>query len=520
MSSSQANSDQPQYIETIQSLLFAFVLAMVFRGFVVEGFVIPTGSMAPTLRGMHLQKQSPQTGQTFAVGFDNARAFSPDRFSDPLLGRRQSLGATESKRLDPKMGDRVLVLKSLYSFFEPKRYDVVVFRNPTDTQGLAANYIKRLIGLPGETISIVDGDIFAKTDDEPFAIQRKPEHVQQALWRTVSDSDAIPIDTLALSRPWRGQPWRGSPSSAWDVQDRSWRTNTTSRATLEWDTSEIPVDDWVPYNMLMPAVRQHPTSDVNVSATIVPDGDVLEASFELHSRGHTFTWTIKSNIVRLTMTRDNGEVVDAVEADSPVSVQAHIPIRMECWHVDQELVLFLNRKRVASMAYDFGPDTRIRRATNSLDSTPVEEAMSQDIVPPTFDWVFSGSPCSVSSIEVETDLYYRPSLLPSRATKNPTKPGNEELVQPGSPSYGTHIAKPAELGEDHYMLAGDNSAFSLDGRLWGNPDEFVATQIDDTPFLVHRDLLIGKAWSVYWPAPKKVFGLPIVPDFSKVRFIR
>ena len=102
MSSAADNSNQPQYIETFQSLLFAFVLAMVFRGFVVEGFVIPTGSMAPTLRGMHLQKESPQTGQSFAVGFDNARAFSPDRFSDPLLGRRQSLGSMESKRLAPQ----------------------------------------------------------------------------------------------------------------------------------------------------------------------------------------------------------------------------------------------------------------------------------------------------------------------------------------------------------------------------------------------------------------------------------
>ncbi len=519
MSSGEQNTSQPQYIETFQSLLFAFVLAMVFRGFVVEGFVIPTGSMAPTLRGMHLQKKSPQTGQTFAVGFDNARAFSPDRFSDPLLGRRQSLGATESKRLDPKMGDRVLVLKSLYPFFEPKRYDVVVFKNPTDTQGAAANYIKRLIGLPGETITIVDGDIFAKKGENPYTIQRKPEHIQQALWRTLSDTDAIPIDTLALSNPWRGQPWRGTPSSAWEAQERLWRCDSDAIASLRWDAKELPVNDWIPYNMLMPAVRQYPLSDVNISATIVPEKASLSVTFEMHSRGHTFDWTIEGTEATLTMTRDNGDVVERVAAVCP-EMEAHKPIRMECWHVDQEMVLYINRKRIASLAYDFGPDKRIRLATNSLDSTPVEEALKQDIQQPTFDWIVSGSPCSISNIEVATDLYYRPSLLPSRSTKNPTKPGNEALVLPGSPSYGSHPDKPAVLGDDHFMLAGDNSAFSLDGRLWGNPDEFVSAQIDDTPFLVNRDLLIGKAWSVYWPAPKKAFGFPIVPDFSKVRFIR
>ena len=65
-----ATKKQTNIIETIQSLVVAFVLAMVFRGFVVEGFVIPTGSMAPTLLGQHLLKHSDQTGQDFTVGFD------------------------------------------------------------------------------------------------------------------------------------------------------------------------------------------------------------------------------------------------------------------------------------------------------------------------------------------------------------------------------------------------------------------------------------------------------------------
>jgi hypothetical protein len=110
--------------------------------------------------------------------------------------------------------------------------------------------------------------------------------------------------------------------------------------------------------------------------------------------------------------------------------------------------------------------------------------------------------------------------LPSRATKNPTSAGNEKIVEIGSPAFGTHPDKLAVLGEDQFMMAGDNSAYSLDGRLWGNPDEFVAAQFDDSPFVVHRNLLIGKAWSVYWPAVNKLGPLPIIPDFGRVRFIR
>ncbi|MDP7092744.1 MAG: S26 family signal peptidase, partial [Candidatus Thalassarchaeaceae archaeon] len=215
-------------IETLQSLVVAFVLAMVFRGFVVEGFVIPTGSMAPTLLGQHLLKHSDQTGQDFTVGFDSKRSVSPDRFSDPLLGRNIPLSMAEAKKLEPRGGDRVLVLKTLYPFFEPERYDVVVFKNPTDTQGPSANYIKRLIGLPGETLWIADGDIFTKTASEPFQIRRKPEYIQRSLWRQVSDSDSIPTDSLALSRPWRGSPWIAKPRDAWATEGRTWYCNSST----------------------------------------------------------------------------------------------------------------------------------------------------------------------------------------------------------------------------------------------------------------------------------------------------
>ena len=48
--------------ETITSLVIAFMLAFLFRGFVVEGFQIPTGSMAPTLLGKHVRFTSPHSG--------------------------------------------------------------------------------------------------------------------------------------------------------------------------------------------------------------------------------------------------------------------------------------------------------------------------------------------------------------------------------------------------------------------------------------------------------------------------
>ena len=64
---SQKADESTDIPETIQSLLVAFSLALAFRGFVVEGFVIPTGSMAPTLLGQHYRLRTSDTGYEYAL---------------------------------------------------------------------------------------------------------------------------------------------------------------------------------------------------------------------------------------------------------------------------------------------------------------------------------------------------------------------------------------------------------------------------------------------------------------------
>jgi len=77
------------------------------------------------------------------------------------------------------------------------------------------------------------------------------------------------------------------------------------------------------------------------------------------------------------------------------------------------------------------------------------------------------------------------------------------------------------------MMCGDNSAASRDSRMWGRPSPLVESVFGtghgyDAPFVVPRPLLLGKAWSVYFPAPvSPMAGLPkIMPDFGELRFIR
>lgn len=103
--------------EWIESLVIALILAMVIRTFAVEIYKIPTGSMIPALLP-----------------------------NDRILVNKFVYGARV-----PFIGARMPGLR------QPKRGDVVVFIYPEDR---SKNFIKRLIGLPGETIEIRAGNIY------------------------------------------------------------------------------------------------------------------------------------------------------------------------------------------------------------------------------------------------------------------------------------------------------------------------------------------------------------------------
>lgn len=511
-------------VGTLQSLIVAFVLAMTFRGFVVEGFVIPTGSMAPTLMGAHARVHSRQTGYDFAVGLDSGGGINlaaPSTVADPVLGPGFPGSANAPGTLERRMGDRILVLKCLYPFFQPHRFDVVVFKNPTKSQGDEANYIKRLVGLPNEDIWLCDGDVFASpTGQNDFRIQRKPAYVQRAVWQPVHDSDFVPINPERIAeesgRRWLGAPWLGD-AAVWDFSangGRAYRCNSDGQAELQWDAARRELNDWCPYNMLFPPIyqgRAAPVSDVRVCATIVADRPGLTARLELDTRSHIFEFIIgpQTASMRMRPAADQKEpTIDSGAHAITLPPPGH-PFTVECWHSDQSMRLFINGREVMEpLTYDWSPVQRLQNATGVFTTDdPVVLLNRGSILAPRLRWVFSGSPLTLQRVRVDRDLYYRRAWLDR----------NQE-----QPAYGTHPDNLARLGPDHFMMCGDNSPMSQDSRLWGNPDALVASQIDPHPFLVNRKLLLGKAWVVYFPSPYPVTdgGWPVIPDFGRLRFIR
>ncbi|MEM9187521.1 MAG: signal peptidase I [Planctomycetota bacterium] len=240
--------------ETVESLVVAIVLAFLFRAFQAEAFVIPTGSMAPTLMGRHKDVVCPQSGERFKVNdalagreFDEIAGqvgrYVPEsqvrRMSGPQLrGAAESVqGVSPSCRypmamssepgrpllsLDPDTknqpayaGDRILVNKYLYDFTEPKRWDVVVFKYPGDA---TQNYIKRLVGLPEEELRIYQGDLFVRPagTTQPHRIARKPERTLLAMRQLVHDTDH---DSAALNSAGWPLRWRDDgPGAGWSTE--------------------------------------------------------------------------------------------------------------------------------------------------------------------------------------------------------------------------------------------------------------------------------------------------------------
>jgi signal peptidase I len=549
-SSGKKPKEETNVVETLQSLVFAFAIAMAVRSFVTEGFFIPTGSMAPTLMGQHVRPRSPATGFEYAAdagpSFEMMRQLGQNYRDlaapviDPMLSMTDPIAQTTTNEIarNARMGDRVLVLKYLYAFSDPQRWDVVVFKNPTDPTGDAANFIKRLVGLPEEQLLLLDGDVFTAplgADRSKFAIARKPEHVQRTVWIPVHDSDFVPVDPSAIAKVW-GRPWPGLPweSSEFDFgpkgNARVWTHGSAAPATISWRWDRRPITDFTSYNVWrqIPITQRFAMSDIRVSMAVVaedPAALAIEETIVTRKRALRFMLDGAKATLRVEDASEGAsDAAPRVLAETSVpfeAPEAGAPYDVEFWHVDQQLSLWVNGEQVAALDYEF--ESLEDRLTASFNGRTVEDyrrnAPIQQPTPPVLSVRFAGSPVELHRVRVDRDLYYRPANLRDDDFNQPGENG-EPIT---GAAFATDFDAPAQLQADQFMMLGDNSAASRDSRLWGRPSPLVTKVFGEgDPFVVPRPLLLGKAWCVYFPAPvSPMQGWPaVLPDFGKLRFIR
>jgi signal peptidase I len=530
--------------ETLISVVISFALAFVFRGFVVEAFLIPTGSMAPTLMGAHMRFTDPKNGYSWPVGpwegigsadepppFQGAtptpRGSTPKiKVKDPIT--LEDLG--ERTQVRTRAGDRIFVMKYLYSIYDPHRFDVVVFKNPNNPQ---ENYIKRLIGLPNEEIALADGDVFVRSipPDEKldtntnswllpgWSIARKPELAQRSMWQLVFDSRYTPI-VPATERPY-ASPWIAQ-DPGWDIANkREYTYAGETPTTLSWD-SRREIRDYYAYNEGPSGVKnaKFPVSDLRVSMGVKPKARGLSWSAVVVARGHEFRASIRPTsptacVASVEMRPiPSGDASDTpwtslAQKELPVILKPGQYVNLDFWHVDQSLQLWIDDTLAVRGEYNWSIDERLSNALTIADrwksiamNTFDGLANRQIYKSPQVRVEFSGGAFQLARVALSRDIFYQPDTAVFNQAKS------ARATSPRAPIF---------LNAHQFFVCGDNSPSSLDGRYWDMPDPWVA-QLDETHGVVNRDLLIGKAFFVYFPSPEWVRGIPI-PDVGRMRFI-
>ena len=507
--------------ETAESVVIAFILAFLFRTFEAEAFVIPTGSMAPTLYGAHRDITCEQCGHRFAVGASTPPAQDSELRNGGIDRDRRMHSAIcpnaacqfANNVLDREIfaGDRILVNKFPYDHREPSRWDVVVFKCPETAK---INYIKRLVGLPGEEIQIRRGDVWYRhlDSDAPWQIARKPIEKQNEIQILVSDND-LPAKAL-LQRGWP-ESWSGQPGTQWegDTERRSFRIDPAGegRTQTQWlrYTHYLPrPQDWQPadggplsqrpepqlirdvygYNMRITndqaeasVRRREPlslgfrdlasnwVSDLSLSCELHPEGESGEVILEIvegqrHYRCRLNLATGQGQMEHPSEMSPTGDETDLVLVGAPFE-SGLTPGRthqVQFTNFDDRLVLLVDGKVRQLVELNLAPDAQHPALPpNDLRDTPDDRSP--------IGIGSRGVSLRVAKLKIHRDIYYTEDNAQGRA----------------DPLF--RLVNSEDNSRDEFLMLGDNSPRSHDSRLWRNSHA------------VPRQLLIGKAFCIYWP---------------------
>ncbi len=450
--------------ENIESIAIAIAVAFAIRYFVVEAFKIPTGSMAPTLLGEHKNVKCPNCNWFFYTDRQSESATCPNcqfmmnvsaycdvcnnriRYNWPAwLWRKGScprckttVAWSDLSRRVIHGGNRIVVNKFWYKFKNPRRWDVVVFVYPLydlTCKGCAAklpeaecqegfrcprcgstrfskkkkNYIKRLVGLPGEKLQIVNGDIYIND-----RIQRKPDSVQNTLWLPVYNSHYPAKET--------DDPTWITDGGAWEIREKSLILDNMSQGNPDASlvTFGRNISDHNGYNNRS---GSNEMGDVKLSfdVSLVKGSHYLELVLEKNN-------TVFTAVIPADGTDAKGRLLEDgnVVLEKDIRLQTGQPHKIEFSNVDHVVSLSIDNDKVFVFDYDDGrvPDP------HPFDTGKIRFGGTR--IQGTFE-----------NIKIFHDIYYT-SL--------------------SAGTWGT--TKAVQLGEKDYFMLGDNSRNSNDSRVW------------------------------------------------------
>jgi len=442
----------------------AVLAVLVMRTWYVEGLLVPLritgGSMATTLLGSHQQVQCDQCEHQFANGVDPARPVT--KAVCPLCG----YAGNDLQGKPVLLGDGILVDKTILRLRRPRRWEVVVFRRPEPPYRM---YVKRVVGLPEESIRIRDGDVYVEGQ-----IQRKTLAQQRAMAILVDDAASQPP---GLPPRWQGDAWgadRGRfacgsdpPGDAADdwLEYCHWcrvpgSVTLTKDATLkksEGQTRQCPITEPCGYTV----------TDLMLSLRLVETRGEGSLAIRATDGRDTFKVLLYPDRQRYEVLRGDEVVPGGVGKSPRLTDGVEIVLSL----FDKQLLLAFDGRPVVTREYAPSP--------GPLKPTPRPLAIGSQ----------GGLGVTISDIRVYRDVYY---------------------TRPIGAWHAWGVDAPCKLPDDAYFVLGDNSPISEDSRSW------------PAPSFVPAKLLVGKALVVHFPARRVHVG-PWrfqVPDPTRIRYIR
>jgi signal peptidase I len=467
------SSTARQALEFLSILLIGILIA---RTFAAEAYIVPTGSMAPTLLGQHRDVVCPGCSLRFALGVDeDGHAGRP---VCPNCGHMN----WDRQEMPEGHGDRLLVQKYLFDLRPPRRWEAAVFQNPADpTQA----YVKRVVGLPGESILIRGGDVIIDGQ-----IARKTAAQARSLGILVYDHDHPPADSARFPR-WLAHLAGGGPT-AWRFEGTRFRrdADSGSASRIDWldyrhwqpdNATYGPIRDFLAYNSL-DLRGENRARDLMVEARVTVSAGVQAVAVRIESGADRFLVQVPVDGLGPLEVRRNGRRLEVDErpdaprlTGAPEGRRRSMPLAVSV--VDQRLSARLDgRDLFTPIDYD--------------DPLDAPGAWSS----PVGIGVLGVGRATIESVRIDRDLYYTDAL--STAPRRPFA-----------------VGEPYHLGPGEFFVLGDNSPVSNDSRFWaGSP-------------VVRRDLFVGKPFLVHLPSqavPLQVFGRELywIPDVREIRYIR
>ena len=569
--SSYDGDDRGTFRALVEAFVSLFIAVLLFRTFAAEGYMISTGSMAPSLLGFHKRVVCPTCRFTFPFG----TAYDSDEDSEA-----EQIAANRSRAICPNCGqqgidvtdvpknhgDQLLVNKQAYVYTSPRRWDVVVFRNPAKP---TEAYVKRAVGLPGERIQVVEGDIVI---DGNIARKTFPQQLSTRI--LVHDHNYHPTDDETYRSHWRVGD--GSDDENETNLARNWKASGRSFVYLGGDVrrtdksnSEKTNMAWLEYRHWLRAGGQHETSvklnrwPDEVDSSKIPDAglkyrsqsnelsvtgalpfevtqQMLEMSTDEPFREAVSKLYEESHVVPIT---DQYGYNPAEEAGTPSPVRdvmlsaffsvqggtGEFAIEMTNGSAVFSAVFDVIRRQVNIYTQPLPPDTLLDSSFQTEHGEPVATArwpaqfsseggtVDVSLFDKQFTVAINGKAVT-DPIPFELIQGVQPPKIPVRigAKGLEIKVAKLKIYRDiyYTDTRSRHaVNRPFELGEDQYFVLGDNSPVSHDSRRWEHPP-------------VLRSYMIGKPFLVHLPSKpgnlrvgNKEFHLRM-PDWERIRLLK